>query len=113
MKQIFAKAALVLLALAGPVGASPQSTLAGEWRNPHGTVVVRVAPCGNAYCGTISWASAQNRERGNTPGTRVLTDLRPVGAGLYKGSAYDPKNDVNGTAIVRRAGAKALIGKGW
>jgi len=75
MNQIFAKAALVLLTLAVPVGASPQSTLAGEWRNPHGTVVVRVSSCGNAYCGTISWASAHNREKGNRPGARVLTNL--------------------------------------
>ena len=112
MKQIFAKAALVLLALAVPVGAAPQPTHAGEWRNPHGSIVVRVSPCGNAYCGTISWASAHSREKGNRPGMRVLTNLRPVGGGVYKGSAYDPKRDMDGTATVRQAGPNAMIVKG-
>ena len=112
MKQILAKAAPVLIALAVPAAGSAQSTLAGEWRNPHGTVVVRVAPCGRAFCGTISWASERNRERGNTPGTRVLTDLRPAGDGTYKGSAYDPKHDMNGTAVVRQAGPNVMIVKG-
>jgi len=112
MKQIFAKAGLVLLAFAVPAGASPQGTLAGEWRNPHGTLVVRVTPCGDAYCGTITRASAHNREHGNRPGARVLTDLRPVGDGVYKGSAYDPKHDVDGTAIVRQAGPNVMIVKG-
>jgi uncharacterized protein (DUF2147 family) len=112
MKQILAKTGLVLLAFAVPAMASAQATLAGEWRNPHGTVVVRVSPCGNAYCGTISWASARNREKGNTPGTRVLRNLRPVGDGVYKGSAYDPKHDMDGTATVRQAGPNVMIVKG-
>ena len=112
MKQILAKASLFLLALAVPVSASSETTLAGHWRNPHGTVVVRVSPCGKAYCGIISWASAKNREKGNTPGTRVLTDLRPVGDGVYRGSAYDPKHDMNGTATVRQEGPNVMIVKG-
>lgn len=112
MKQIFAKAALALLALAVPVAASPQATLTGEWRNPHGTLVVRVTPCGDAYCGTISRASAHNRERGNRPGARVLTNLRPVGDGVYKGSAYDPRRDMDGTATVRQDGPNVMIVKG-
>ena len=112
MNEILAKAALVLLAAAAPAGASAQATLAGQWKNPHGTVVVRVSPCGDAFCGIISWASAHNREKGNTPGRRVLTDLRPIGDGVYKGSAYDPKHDLNGTAVVRQEGPNVMIVKG-
>jgi uncharacterized protein (DUF2147 family) len=112
MKHMFANVVPVLLALAVPVGASPQSTLAGQWRNPHGTIVVRVSPCGRAYCGTISWASAHNREKGNRPGARVLTNLRPVGDGVYKGSAYDPRRDMDGTATVRQAGPNVMIVRG-
>lgn len=112
MKQILAKAGLILLGFAIPTSASAEATLAGQWRNPHGTIVVRVSPCGNAYCGIISWASAHNREKGNTPGTRVLTDLRPIGEGVYKGSAYDPKHDMDGTATVRQAGPNVMIVRG-
>jgi uncharacterized protein (DUF2147 family) len=112
MKRIVATAGLILLALAAPVSASAQATLSGQWKNPHGTVVVRVAPCGNAFCGIISWASARNREKGNTPGTRVLTNLKSVGDGVYRGSAYDPKHDMNGTATVRQEGPNVMIVKG-
>jgi uncharacterized protein (DUF2147 family) len=112
MKQILAKAGLILLAFAVPASASGGASLAGQWRNPHGTIVVRVSPCGNAYCGTISWASAHNREKGTTPGTRVLTNLKPVGDGVYKGSAYDPKHDMDGSATVRQAGPNVMIVRG-
>ena len=112
MKQILAKAGLILLAFAVPASASSGTTLAGQWRNPHGTIVVRVSPCGNAYCGIISWASAHNREKGTTPGTRVLTNLRLAGDGVYKGSAYDPKHDMNGSATVRQAGPNVMIVRG-
>jgi len=109
MKQILTKAALVLTACAVPVGATAQPTLAGRWANPHHTVIVNVAPCGNAFCGVVSWATAKNRERGTTPGTRVLTNLRPTGDGTYKGSAYEPKRDMHGSATVRQEGPNVMI----
>jgi len=109
MKQILTKAALVLTACAVPVGATAQPTLAGRWANPHHTVIVNVAPCGNAFCGVVSWATAKNRERGTTPGTRVLTNLRPTGDGTYKGSAYEPKRDMHGSATVRQEGPNVMV----
>jgi len=109
MKRILTKAALVLTACTVPVGATAQSTLAGRWANPHHTVIVNVAPCGNAFCGVVSWATAKNRERGTTPGTRVLTNLRPTGDGTYKGSAYEPKRDMHGSATVRQEGPNVRI----
>jgi len=109
MKRILTKAALVLTACAVPVGATAQPTLAGRWANPHHTVIVNVAPCGNAFCGVVSWATAKNRERGTTPGTRVLTNLRPTGDGTYKGSAYEPKRDMHGSATVRQEGPNVMI----
>lgn len=112
MKAILTKAALVALAFAAPATASGQATLEGKWANPKRSVIVHVAPCGNALCGIISWASAHNRERGTTPGTRVLTDLRSIGDGTYKGNAYDPKHEVSGTALVRQDGPNVMIVKG-
>ena len=109
MKRILTKAALVLSACAVPASATAQSTLEGRWANPHHTVIVNVAPCGNAYCGIVSWATAKNRERGTTPGTRVLTNLRPNGDGTYKGSAYEPKRDMHGSATVRQEGPNVMI----
>jgi uncharacterized protein (DUF2147 family) len=112
MKAILAKAALVLLAVTVPVMASAQAAIEGKWANPKHSVVVSVSRCGEAYCGTVSWASAKNRERGTIPGTRVLSDLRPAGDGTYKGSAFEPKRNIRGSATVRQIGPDVMVVKG-
>ena len=112
MKHILTKAGLALLACAMPAMASAQATLEGKWANPKRSVIVHVAPCGSALCGTVSWASAHNREKGTTPGTRVLSDLRPAGDGTYKGSAYEPKRQLRGSATVRQVGPDVMMVKG-
>jgi len=112
MKAILAKAALVLLGATVPVMASAQAAIEGKWANPKHSVVVNVSRCGDAFCGTVSWASAKNRERGTTPGTRVLSDLRPAGDGVYKGSAFEPKRQMRGSATVRQLNSNVMIVKG-
>ena len=109
MKRILTKAALILIAWAVPAAASPQPNLEGRWANPHHTVIVNVARCGSAYCGIVSWATARNRARGTTPGTRVLSDLRPAGDGTYRGSAYEPKRNMRGSATVRQDGPNVMV----
>jgi uncharacterized protein (DUF2147 family) len=112
MKQILAKTGLLLLAFSVPAAAAAQATLEGKWANPHRSVIVNVSRCGDAYCGIVSWASAKNRERGTTPGTRVLSDLRPAGDGIYKGSAFEPKREIHGSATVRQVGPNVMVVKG-
>jgi uncharacterized protein (DUF2147 family) len=112
MKQIFAKTALVLLAFSVPATASAQATLEGRWANPRHSVIVHVTRCGDAYCGTVSWATARNKERGTTPGTQVLSGLRPAGDGIYKGSAFEPKRGLRGSAIVRQVSPSVMVVKG-
>src|SRR5262249_3471511 len=104
MTGIFSRIAVVLIAAAVPVHAKAQAALEGRWANPRHSVIVSVARCGDAYCGTVSWASQKNRDRGTTPGTRVLTDLKPLGDGTYRGRAYEPKRKLSGSAIVRQDG---------
>ncbi len=112
MKRILLKAGLVLAAATVPVTAAAQAALEGKWANPKRSVIVSVARCGDAYCGTVSWASAKNREHGTTPGTRVLSDLKPLGAGLYRGKAYEPKRGISGSATVRQDGPNVMIVRG-
>src|SRR5262245_3061975 len=112
MKRILTKSGLILLAVTLPVSAAAQAALEGKWANPRHTVIVNVARCGDAYCGTVSWASEKNRARGTTPGTRVLTDLKPLGDGTYRGRAYEPKRRLSGSAVVRQDGANVMIVKG-
>jgi uncharacterized protein (DUF2147 family) len=118
MKQILAKAGFVLLALAVPATASAQAILDGHWKNPKGSVTVRLGPCGNAICGVVVDASEHAREtarRGGTPnliGTRILSGLRPNGDGSFKGQVFDPKRNIRAPATVRMLGPDALQVRG-
>ena len=112
MTRILAKIALTAVAATVPVHAAAQAALEGKWANPHRSVIVNVAPCGSAFCGTVSWANGKNREKGVGPGTRVLSDLRAQGGGVYKGKAYEPKRGISGSATVRQLGPNVMVVKG-
>jgi uncharacterized protein (DUF2147 family) len=118
MKQIVAKLALIALAAAVPVTASAQAALEGHWKNPKGSVVVRVASCGDAYCGVVVEASDKAKataRKGGTPnliGTRILSSMRPAGDGIFKGQAFDPKRNIRAPATVRLLGPSTLVVKG-
>jgi len=112
MTRFLTKILLVLFAATVPVMAQAQAALEGRWANPRHSVIVSVARCGDAYCGTVSWASAKNKEKGVTLGTRVLSDLKPLGDGTYRGRALEPKRNISGSAIVRQDGPNIMIVKG-
>jgi uncharacterized protein (DUF2147 family) len=101
------------LLLASPAAGSAQS-LDGRWTNPKRSVIVTVDHCGNAYCGTVSWASQHNREKAaengrQMVGARILNGLRPAGAGVYKGEAFEPKRNIRGSATVRQIGPNVMV----
>jgi uncharacterized protein (DUF2147 family) len=118
MKRIPARIAFVALAAAVPVTASAQASIEGHWRNPKGSVVVRITPCGNAYCGTVVDASEKakaNARRGGTAhlvGTRILSGVRPAGDGLFKGQAFDPKRNIRAPATIRQVGPNTIDVRG-
>jgi uncharacterized protein (DUF2147 family) len=62
---------------------------------------VRVAPCGQSLCGTITWTDAQRTDQHNpdpalrsrsTVGVRVFFDMRPNGENRWSGQAYNPED---------------------
>jgi uncharacterized protein (DUF2147 family) len=118
MKRILAKAAAILFAAIVPVTASAQAAIEGHWKNPKGSVVVKVAHCGEGYCGTVVEASEKAKataRRGGTPqlvGTRILSNVRPNGDGTYKGQAFDPKRNIRAPATIRLLGPSTLIVRG-
>jgi uncharacterized protein (DUF2147 family) len=118
MNMILARIAPAALAFALPAAASAQEALEGQWRNPKGSIVVRVAPCGGSFCGTVVRASEKAKagaRKGGTPnlvGTRILTNLRPVGNNLYRGQAFEPKRKIRAPATVRMVGPNAIEVKG-
>lgn len=114
MKRI-AITASVLVAIAMPALASAQGALEGHWRNPKGNVTVRVAPCGDGYCGTVVQATAKAKEtaaRGGTPhliGTQILSDMHSNGTGAFKGQVFDPKRNLRAPATIRVDGDTLVV----
>ena len=116
MKRILLSIAAAAVALGAPASAKAQA-LEGKWTNPKRSVIVNVARCGEAYCGTVSWASDKNKAKVSENGrkligTRILSDLRPAGNGLYKGRAFEPKRNLRGSATVRQVGPNVMVVKG-
>ena len=118
MKQKFATFAFLLALGAIPAAASAKTGLEGRWRNAKGSVTVRVAPCGDAICGTVVEASGKARataRKGGTDqliGTRILSGVRESRSGEYKGRAFDPKRNIHAPATIRLLGPGTIVIKG-
>jgi uncharacterized protein (DUF2147 family) len=118
MQRILVRA-LTLAAIAAVPFAASARGLEGEWRNPKGSIVVKVTTCGgDAYCATVVDASDKAKasaRRGGTPrliGTQILSDLKPTGKGTYKGRAFEPKRNIRAPATVRVVGPDTITVKG-
>ncbi len=118
MKKILLTATLSAMLAAWPSAALAKAPIEGRWVNPKGSVTVRVAPCGNAYCATVIDASAKAQataRKGGTQsliGTRVMSDFRPRGDGTYRGRAFDPKRNIRAPATIRMIGDSTLVVRG-
>jgi uncharacterized protein (DUF2147 family) len=113
MKQFLTKAALALMAAALPAAASAEA-IEGHWTNPKHTVIVRVAPCGPAFCGTVTWASAKAKRKTGDElvGMQLMTGFTPDGSGAYKGRVFEPRHDLRGTGTIRLVGRNTMVIKG-
>lgn len=90
------------LALLIAAAISTPAPIDGMWKNPAGTAIIAIAPCGNVLCGKIVWASARGqrevaRNLPNVIGTTVLTNVKP-GRGHWTGSLYIPDDNVHVSA---------------
>lgn len=118
MKRFVTTIMLGAAALAMPAQALAKAPLEGRWKNPKGSVTVRVSACGGALCGTVIDASAKAKataRKGGTPnliGTQILSDVRAVGDGTYRGRAFDPKRNIHAPATIRMQGGSTLVIKG-
>ncbi len=104
-RTIFIIAAMTLAA--APASASAQA-IEGQWTNYKKNVVVQVERCGADYCGRVVRASAKAQEKarkGGTArlvGTQILSGLKPIGGGRFRGKAFVPKRNIHATATVRQ-----------
>ena len=111
------------LAIVAITFAAATPALAGQYgvfRNPSGSVDVKVADCGAGLCGTIVKASAKARadaaEAGqrNIIGMQLFRDLKPVRqpAGQpkrWEGSVYIPDRDKTVSGRAELSGKTLLV----
>lgn len=102
------RTALILTPIALAAAPASAQALEGQWTNYKKNVVVQVERCGAAYCGRVVRASAKAQEKarkGGTPnlvGTQILSGLKPIGGGKFRGRAFVPKRNIHATATVRQ-----------
>ena len=103
---------LLTLAIAATATAQPSGTVEGLWKNPIGSAIIAIAPCGSALCGKVVWASARGRREvaknsSNIVGTIVLTDLRSS-HGRWSGTLYIPDDDIHVAAKLQPVGTDRM-----
>ncbi len=100
----FSIIAAAVLALAGT--AATADLIEGVWQTQpdEGAFAhVTIAPCGSAFCGTITRTFKGNAEFASpTLGRQIVIDMAPQGGGNYAGRVWRPANDkiYNGKASV-------------
>ena len=108
---------LVLFASAS-TRASPRETIEGVWKNRPNTLVVRIAQCGAAFCGTVVGASQDAKESvrkagtASLVGTRVLTGLRRSGDGAYRGEVFNPNLNIHAAGTIMLESQNVLVVRG-
>jgi len=105
-------ASFALIALAAAQAAGSPASIEGRWVNPSDTVIIAIAPCGDALCGTVEWATAQAQQDASkgTPhliGTQLLTDLKANGE-TWEGKLFVPDRRLHVEAKIQAEGAEQL-----
>lgn len=98
----FTLPALLIAALSAPQ-VRAQQPVEGLWKNPIGSAIIRVAPCGSLLCGTVVWASARGRAEvakntSHVVGTMVLTGVKRVAPNRWTGKLYVPDDNIHVSA---------------
>ena len=100
---------MVLTAAAQPRAAAP---IEGYWKNPIGSAIIAIAPCGDALCGKVVWASERGRREvarnnSNIVGATVLTRLR-FADNRWAGQLYIPDDNIHVSAKLQLVNAEQL-----
>ncbi|MBL8587234.1 MAG: DUF2147 domain-containing protein [Methylobacteriaceae bacterium] len=86
MFKVICAAALALAA--APAAFAQDAT--GTWLRDTGASRVRIAPCGEALCGTLVWL--KDADGPAKVGQRIFYDMKPSGAGAWAGKAFNPED---------------------
>ena len=88
---------IALVAGCGLATAALADPIEGVWQtevDDGAYAYVTVAPCGGAYCGTISRAfDASGEYQSPNLGKQIVRNMAPNGDGTYEGQVWRPSND--------------------
>ncbi|RNF34246.1 DUF2147 domain-containing protein [Paracoccus methylarcula] len=94
MRKLFMAAAFLLGATAAAAAADP---IEGVWQtqpDDGAFAHVTIAPCGNAFCGTISRTFKDKAEYASPNiGRQIVIDMAAKGGGNYEGKVWRPANN--------------------
>src|SRR5947208_15442341 len=100
MRKAWCVAAMLALSATPGLAADP----AGNWLVADKTAVIRIAPCAQAYCGTIAWTAQPGTDEHNSdPSKRDHPDRGHAdpardeagqrgGGNRWDGQIYNPEN---------------------
>ena len=102
---------VTFIALAAAQAPAP-AAIEGRWINPAKSVIIAIAPCAEALCGTVQWATPQAQQDASkgTPhlvGTQLLTDLKLKGD-TWQGKLFVPDQKLHVEGRLQAAGANQL-----
>jgi uncharacterized protein (DUF2147 family) len=75
----------------------------GTWQRDNGASRVKVAPCGENFCGTIVWL--KDADGPAKIGQRVFYDMAPAGANKWSGKAFNPEDGKTYSGTMALSGA--------
>ena len=108
------RALAIIFAFVAPsaVQAQPRAPIEGNWKNPIGSAIITVAPCGDLLCGKVAWASARGQREASTGtsnvvGTTVLTGFKQTG-NRWTGRLFIPDDNVHVSAKLQLLGERQL-----
>ena len=110
-------AAMVLASGFLAAGAAPAlADPSGTWLRENGESRIRVAKCGAALCGTVSWLKDPANSKSKV-GQRVIFDMVPNGENTWQGQAFNPEDGKNYTGKMTLSGATlttaGCVAGGW
>ena len=101
MKALLIAAVATVGALVATPAPAQAPAAVGNWERDDGTSRIRIAPCGQALCGTVTWTNAPRLDERNpdpalrsrsTVGIQILSGMRPNGENRWSGQAYNTED---------------------
>jgi uncharacterized protein (DUF2147 family) len=82
--------AFVAFTLGAAVPAAQAADPSGTYLRDTGASKVRIAKCGEAYCGSLVWLKDANGPA--KVGQRIFYDMKPAGEDKWEGKAFNPED---------------------